>query len=65
MPNEDNKLLKYNQGEKSLKVPAIIYVDLEFYSKKYIHVKIILKGLKKSCDKNNWLWRKRNDTANW
>ena len=29
MPNEGNKLLKYNQGEKSLKVPAIIYVDLE------------------------------------
>ena len=53
MPNEGNKLLRYNQGEKSLKVPAIIYVDLEFCSKKYIHVKIILKGLKKSCDKNN------------
>ena len=29
MPNEDNKILKYNYGEKSLKVPAIIYVDLE------------------------------------
>ena len=29
MPNEDNKILKYNHGEKSLKVPAIIYADLE------------------------------------
>ena len=28
MPNED-KILKYNFGEKSLKVPAIIYTDLE------------------------------------
>ena len=29
MPEEDNKILKYNQGEKSMKVPFIIYVDLE------------------------------------
>ena len=29
MPNEDNKILKYNHGKKSLKVPAIIYADLE------------------------------------
>ena len=29
MPNEDNKILKYSSGEKSLKVPAIIYADLE------------------------------------
>ena len=29
MPSEDNKILKYNPGEKSLKVPFIIYVDLE------------------------------------
>ena len=29
MPNEDSKILKYNQGEKSLKAPAIIYADLE------------------------------------
>ena len=25
MPNEDNKILKYNHGEKSLKAPANIY----------------------------------------
>ena len=29
MPNEDNKSLKYNHGEKSLKVPFIIYADVE------------------------------------
>ena len=29
MPEKDNKILKYNQGEKSIKVPLIIYADLE------------------------------------
>ena len=29
MPNEDNKIIKYNQGEKSIKSPCIIYADLE------------------------------------
>ena len=29
MPEEDNKILKYNQGEKSVKVPFVIYADLE------------------------------------
>ena len=29
MPNEDSKILNYNYGENSLKVPAIIYADLE------------------------------------
>ena len=29
MPNEDNKILKYNHGEKSMRVPFIIYADLE------------------------------------
>ena len=29
MPNEDNKTLKYNHSEKSMKVPVIIYTDLE------------------------------------
>ena len=31
MPDEDNKILKYNPGEKSLKVPFIIYADLECF----------------------------------
>ena len=29
MPNEDNNILKYNPGEKSWKVPFIIYADLD------------------------------------
>ena len=29
MPDEDNKVLKYVSGEKSLKVPFVIYADLE------------------------------------
>ena len=29
MPKRDNKVLKYNHGEKSMKVPLIIYADLE------------------------------------
>ena len=29
MPNEDNRILKNNPGEKSMKVLFIIYADLE------------------------------------
>ena len=29
MPNEDINIIKYNQGEKSIKLPFIIYADLE------------------------------------
>ena len=29
MPNEDNKILKYNHGEKSMRAPFIVYADLE------------------------------------
>ena len=29
MPNEDNKILKHNHGEKSMKVSLIIFADLE------------------------------------
>ena len=34
MPNEDEKILKYNPGEKSLKVPFMISADLECLIKK-------------------------------
>ena len=34
MPEEDNKILKYNQGEKSMKFPFTIYADLESLSLK-------------------------------
>ena len=29
MPKEDDKILKYSHGEKSLKAPFMIYADLE------------------------------------
>ena len=29
MPSEDNNIIKYNQGEKSIKSLVIIYADLE------------------------------------
>ena len=34
MPSPDNNLIKYNQGEKSLKLPFVIYADLECILKK-------------------------------
>ena len=34
MPNEDNEIIKYNQGEKSIKSPFIIYADLDFLLEK-------------------------------
>ena len=34
MPSPNNNLIKYNQGEKSLEVPFIIYADLECLLKK-------------------------------
>ena len=34
MPKKDNKILKYNHGEKSIKVPFIIYADIESLLKK-------------------------------
>ena len=34
MPNKDNNLIKYNQGDKSLKLPFISYADLECLLKK-------------------------------
>ena len=29
MPDKDNNILKYNPGEKSMKIPGAIYLDLE------------------------------------
>ena len=47
MPNEDNKILKYILGEKSLKVPFIIYADLECLLQKI-----------KSCQNNSYTEKK-------
>ena len=45
MPTKINKNLKYNHGEKSLKVPFTIYVDLECLLIKESRVKTILMNL--------------------
>ena len=39
MPTKDNNIIKYNHGEKSIKVPFIIYADLECLLDKneYLH----------------------------
>ena len=42
MPIEDNKILKYNYGEKSLKASFMIYADLEY-----------LLGKMHSCQNNS------------
>ena len=34
MANEDNRILEYNHGEKSLNFPFVIYVDLKRLLKK-------------------------------
>ena len=44
MSDEDNKILKYILGAKSLKVPFINYADLECLLRKINHVRITLKN---------------------
>ena len=34
MPSPNNNIIKYNQGEKSLKLPFFIHADLECLLKK-------------------------------
>ena len=34
MPNKDNNTIKHNQGEKSKKLPFVVYADLEFLLEK-------------------------------
>ena len=45
MLNMFEKILKYNPGEKSLKVPFVTHADLERFLEKQTHVKMILKNL--------------------
>ena len=34
MPTKDNNIIKYNRGEKSIKMPFTIYADLEYLLEK-------------------------------
>ena len=42
MPTKDNNIIKYNRGEKSIKMPFTIYVNLECLLEKEIRAKMIL-----------------------
>ena len=44
IPKEDNKILKYNHGANSIKVPFIIYNDLESLLEKSALAIIILRN---------------------
>ena len=44
MPKEDNKILKYNYGANSMKIPFIIYADLDSLLEKWALAIIILKN---------------------
>ena len=50
MPNEDNKIIKYNQGEKSIKLPFIIYADLECFNHLVIHCLRIVHLIKQKIN---------------
>ena len=34
MPTKDNNIIKYNQGEKFIKLPFVVYADLEYLLEK-------------------------------
>ena len=44
MPTKDNKTLKYNYGENSVKAPFTIYADLECLLIKSNLLKTVLKS---------------------
>ena len=44
MPEEDNEILKYKHGEKSMKAPFVIYADLESLLEKMSTCIVILKN---------------------
>ena len=44
MPNEDNKILKHNHGEKFMRAPFVIYAALESLIEKRALVIIIQKN---------------------
>ena len=48
MPKEDNKILKYNYGANSMKIPFIIYADLDSLLEKWALAIIILKNYEQS-----------------
>ena len=60
MRKEDNEVLKYNHGEKSVEVSFIIYADLESLHKKMSTC--YNKPKKSSTTKKKYLWDMHNNT---
>ena len=58
MATEDNKILEYNHGEKSLRVPFIIYLDLEFLLKK-------MRSYKNNPEKSYTEKKADHETSGW
>ena len=58
MPNECKKTLEYNHGEKSLKVPFIIYLDLESLLPK-------MNACQNNLEKSYTKWKAKHKTSGW
>ena len=58
MPEQVNKTLKYNRGEKSLKAPITIYLDLECIFKK-------VQSCKKNPEKSYTEKKARREPSGW
>ena len=57
MPNEDNKILKYNHWEKSLKVSDIIHFDIVFTKRNVKEMYSCQNNPEKSStEKKSWAW---------
>ena len=44
MPSEDNKILEFNQYQKSDKIPSVTYAVVQSFVRKVDRLKIILKN---------------------
>ena len=52
MPNEDNKIIKYNQGEKSIKSPFIYLFFYFFYNNMMLQKEKQAKYIQQCPDNN-------------
>ena len=55
MPKRFEKILKYSHGEKSLKAPFAIYLDLECLLKRSNLVKIVTQKKKAKHEPSGWV----------
>ena len=48
MPNNSNNILKYHHGEKSIKYPLVVYVEVEAIQETLKTLKSSFKGIQKT-----------------